>query len=47
VIQNASNYFQIDIIYMGIICIGLIALGMDRGLRRLAARLVQWQERLA
>ena len=47
VIQNASNYFQIDIIYMGIICIGLIALGMDRGLRRLAARLVLWQERLA
>jgi NitT/TauT family transport system permease protein len=47
VIQNASNYFQIDIIYMGIICIGLIALVMDRCLRAAAARLVQWQERMA
>ncbi len=47
VIQNASNYFQIDIIYMGIICIGLIALVMDRCLRAVAARLVQWQERIA
>ena len=46
VIQNASNYFQIDIIYMGIICIGLIALGMDRALRAVAGRLVQWQERI-
>ncbi|HXH83304.1 MAG TPA: ABC transporter permease [Candidatus Tectomicrobia bacterium] len=46
VIQNASNYFQIDIIYMGIICIGLIALVMDRGLRAAAGRLVRWQERL-
>jgi NitT/TauT family transport system permease protein len=47
VIQNASNYFQIDIIYMGIICIGLIALVMDRCLRAAAGRLVQWQERIA
>ena len=46
VIQNASNYFQIDIIYMGIICIGLIALAMDRVLRALTGRLVQWQERI-
>jgi NitT/TauT family transport system permease protein len=47
VIQNASNYFQIDIIYMGIICIGFIALVMDRLLRTASARLVQWQERIA
>jgi NitT/TauT family transport system permease protein len=47
VIQNASNYFQIDIIYMGIICIGFIALMMDRLLRTTSARLVQWQERIA
>ncbi len=46
VIQNASNYFQIDIIYMGIVCIGLIALAMDRCLRSATARLVQWQERI-
>ena len=47
VIQNAANYFQLDIIYAGIISIGLIALVMDRCLRALAARLVQWQERIA
>lgn len=46
VIQNAANYFQLDTIYAGIICIGLIALVMDRCLRALAARLVQWQERM-
>jgi sulfonate transport system permease protein len=46
VIQNASNYFQIDTIYAGIICIGLLALLMDRCLRVIAARLLQWQERI-
>lgn len=46
-IQNASSFFQLDTIYVGIICIGLIALLMDTLLRRLAARLVSWQERVA
>jgi len=46
VIQNASNYFQIDRIYTGIICIGAIALAMDRVLRAVGARVVQWQERI-
>lgn len=46
VIQNASNYFQIDIIYMGIICIGIIALGMDRLLRAVTTRVLVWQDRL-
>lgn len=46
-IQNASSFFQLDIIYVGIICIGFIALGMDLVLRRLARRLVAWQERIA
>jgi NitT/TauT family transport system permease protein len=46
-IQNASNFFQIDIIYVGIICIGLIALAMDLVLRAAARRLVSWQERIA
>ena len=32
-IQNASSFFQLDIIYVGIICIGLIALAMDLALR--------------
>jgi NitT/TauT family transport system permease protein len=46
VIENASNYFQLDTIYMGIICIGLIALLMDSCLRAVASRAVKWQERI-
>jgi NitT/TauT family transport system permease protein len=46
-IQNASSFFQLDIIYLGIICIGFIALAMDTALRLIARRLVSWQERIA
>ncbi|MCC7272436.1 MAG: ABC transporter permease, partial [Alphaproteobacteria bacterium] len=44
-IQDAGSFFQLDVIYVGIICIGLIALLMDLLLRRVARRLVAWQER--
>jgi NitT/TauT family transport system permease protein len=47
VIQNASNYFQIDTIYVGIISIGLLALIMDRCVRSIAGRVLSWQERIA
>jgi NitT/TauT family transport system permease protein len=46
-IQNASSFFQLDIIYVGIICIGFIALAMDVALRLLTRRLVAWQDRIA
>ena len=46
-IQDASAFFQLDIIYVGIICIGLIALVMDTILRAATNRLVSWQERIA
>ena len=46
-IQNAASFFQLDIIYVGIICIGFIALFMDMALRALARRFVSWQERIA
>jgi len=46
-IQNAAAFFQLDIIYVGIICIGLIALAMDLALRAFSRRLVAWQDRLA
>lgn len=46
-IQNASSFFQLDIIYVGIICIGFIALSMDLLLRVLSRRLVAWQDRIA
>src|SRR5262247_2041399 len=46
-IQNAATYFLLDVIYVGIICIGLVALLMDTILRRISARLLVWQERAA
>ena len=46
-IKNPSSFFQLDIIYVGIICIGLIALAMDLALRAVTRRLVAWQERIA
>lgn len=44
-IQNAATYFLLDVIYVGIICIGLVALLMDLALRRLSLRFLAWQER--
>jgi ABC-type nitrate/sulfonate/bicarbonate transport system, permease component len=46
-IQDASAFFQLDTIYVGIICIGFIALLMDLGLRIASRRLVAWQDRIA
>ena len=46
-IQNASSFFQLDVIYVGIICIGFIALAMDLALRAFSRRLVAWQDRIA
>ena len=37
-IQNAGSFFQLDIIYVGIICIGFVALFMDMALRAVARR---------
>lgn len=46
VIQDASSFFQLDVIYAGIITIGAIALIMDYFLRRLTRRVLSWQERM-
>ncbi|MDR7419494.1 MAG: ABC transporter permease [Armatimonadota bacterium] len=43
-IQNASNFFQIPVIFVGIIMIGVAALLMDQVLRASIARLVAWRE---
>ena len=45
-IQNAGSFFQLDIIYVGIICIGFIALGMDFLLRAATRRMLAWQDRI-
>ena len=44
-IQNASAFFDLRTIYLGIISIGTLALLMDIGLRRLSSRLVSWQDK--
>ncbi len=46
-IQNASSFFQLDIISVGIISIGFIALARDLLLRAATRRLVAWQDRIA
>lgn len=46
VIQNAGNYFIIPDIYVGLVCIGAIALLMDACIRKVMAIVVNWQERV-
>lgn len=43
-IQNASNFFQISTIWLGIIIIGAIALVMDSTLRAVSAQFIAWRE---
>ena len=45
-IQSAGAYFQMDVIYVGIISIGFIALMMDFLLRQVGISLVKWQDRV-
>lgn len=44
-IQNASAFFDLRTIYLGIICIGALALLMDVILRKISNHLVSWQEK--
>lgn len=45
-IQLAASYFQLDVIYIGLITIGATAMVMDYLLVTLSARLVGWQEKV-
>jgi len=45
-IQSAGSFFQIDVIYVGIISIGCIALAMDLAFRKLTKKIIKWQDRL-
>lgn len=45
-IQLASSYFQLDVIYLGLLLIGATAMLMDWFLVRLSRRLVGWQEKI-
>lgn len=44
-IQNASAFFDLSTIYLGIVCIGALALLMDVILRKLSDHLVSWQDK--
>ncbi|MEX2540645.1 MAG: ABC transporter permease [Trueperaceae bacterium] len=43
-IQDASNFFQIPTIFLGIIIIGAVALVMDSAVRAAIARFVTWRD---
>jgi NitT/TauT family transport system permease protein len=45
-IQSAGSFFQIDVIYVGIVCIGVVAMTMDMALRTITRRMIRWQERV-
>lgn len=45
-IQDAANFFKIDMVYGGVVLIGLAALVMDRFLAVVMKRAVRWQERV-
>lgn len=45
-IQSAGSFFQLDVIYVGIVCIGTVALSMDMALRVLTRRMLRWQDRV-
>ncbi|HEY8608068.1 MAG TPA: ABC transporter permease [Noviherbaspirillum sp.] len=45
-IQNASSFFDLGTIYLGIICIGTLALSMDLILRKISKRMVAWQDKV-
>jgi NitT/TauT family transport system permease protein len=45
-IQSAGSFFQLDVIYVGIVCIGTVALSMDMALRVLTRRMLRWQARV-
>jgi NitT/TauT family transport system permease protein len=45
-IQSAGSFFQLDVIYVGIICIGASRSAWTWLLRALTRRLVRWQDRV-
>ena len=45
-IQDAANFFKIEMVYGGVVLIGLSALVMDRLLAVVMKRAVRWQERV-
>ncbi len=45
-IQDSANFFKLDMVYAGIVLIGVSALVMDRLLAVVMKRAVRWQERV-
>ena len=43
-IQEASMYFQMDVVLLGILIIGIIGFSLDRVIALLERRLTGWQE---
>jgi NitT/TauT family transport system permease protein len=45
-IQDAANFFKIEMVYGGVVLIGVSALVMDRLVALVMKRAVRWQERV-
>ncbi|MBF1040249.1 MAG: ABC transporter permease, partial [Lachnospiraceae bacterium] len=43
-IQKASGYYQMDIVLLGIIVLGIIGIGFEKIVRELERRFTGWQE---
>ncbi len=45
-IEQASNYFEMPLVYLGILIIGVIGILMDRGVLWLERSMTSWQEKI-
>lgn len=45
-VLNASNFLVTDVVIMGILVIGVIALAIDLGMRWIERRMVPWKGRV-
>lgn len=45
-IEQASQYFEIPVVYLGIVIIGVIGILMDRGVILLESKITSWQEKV-
>ncbi|KUO95399.1 ABC transporter permease [Ferroacidibacillus organovorans] len=45
-IEQASNYFEMPVVYLGITIIGALGIAMDRGILALEGKFTLWQEKI-
>ncbi len=45
-IEQASNYFEMPVVYLGITIIGILGIAMDRGILAMERKFTLWQEKI-